>query len=40
MGRPLGDFLDAISRRLKRVITPRKRGRKPEGDVGGAIAKG
>jgi len=38
IGRPLGDeaFLDAISRRLNRVVTPRKRGRKPKGDVAGA----
>ena len=37
VGRPLGDeaFLDAISRRLNRVVTPRKRGRKPKGDVAG-----
>ena len=36
IGRPLGDdaFLDAISRRLNRVVTPRKRGRKPKGDGG------
>ena len=42
IGRPLGDdaFLDAISRRLNRVVTPRKRGRKPKGDVAGAEAKG
>jgi hypothetical protein len=41
-GRPLGDeaFLDAISRRLNRVVTPRKRGRKPKGDVAGAEATG
>jgi hypothetical protein len=31
IGRPLDDdaFLDAISRRLNRVVTPRKRGREP-----------
>ncbi|MGA8652480.1 MAG: hypothetical protein WB677_18035 [Xanthobacteraceae bacterium] len=42
IGRPLGDeaFLDAISRRLNRVVTPRKRGRKPKGDGAGAEAKG
>ncbi len=42
IGRPLGDeaFLDAISRRLNRVVTPRKRGRKPNGDVAGAETKG
>ena len=42
IGRPLGDeaFLDAISRRLNRAVTPRKRGRKPQGDVAGAGAKG
>ena len=42
IGRPLGDeaFLDAISRRLNRVVTPRKPGRKPKGDVAGAEAKG
>ena len=42
IGRPLGDeaFLDAISRRLNRVVTPRKRGRKPKGHVAGAAAKG
>ncbi len=42
IGRPLGDevFLDAISRRLNRVVTPRKRGRKPKGDVAGPEAKG
>src|SRR5208337_1512157 len=35
IGRPLGDdaFLEAISRRLNRVVTARKRGRKPKGDV-------
>ncbi len=29
IGRPLGDdaFLDAISRRLNRVVTPRRRGK-------------
>ncbi len=34
IGRPLGDdaFLDAISRRLNRVVTPRKRGRKAHQD--------
>ena len=42
IGRPLGDdaFLDAISRRLNRVVTPRKRGRKSKGDVAAAEAKG
>jgi len=42
IGRPLGDdaFLDAISRRLNRVATPRKRGRKPKGNVAGAEARG
>ena len=42
IGRPLGDeaFLDAISRRLNGAVTPRKRGRKPQGDVAGAEAKG
>ena len=42
IGRPLGDdaFLDAISRRLIRAVTPRKRGRKPKGDVAAAEAKG
>jgi hypothetical protein len=42
IGRPLGDdaFLDAISRRLNRVVTPRKRGRKPKDDAAGAEAKG
>jgi hypothetical protein len=38
IGRPLGGeaFLDAISRRLNRVVTPRKRGRKLKGDVAAA----
>lgn len=38
IGRPLGDepFFNAISRRLNRVATPRKRGCKPKGDVAGA----
>ena len=42
IGRPLGGeaFLDAISRRLNRVVTPRKRGGKPKGDVADAEAKG
>ena len=42
IGRPLGDdaFLDAISRRLNRVVTYRERGRKPKGDVAGAEPKG
>jgi hypothetical protein len=42
IGRPLGDeaFLEAISRRLNRAVTPRKRGRKPKGNVAGAEAKG
>ncbi len=38
IGRLLGD--DAISRHLDRVVRPRKRGRKPKGDVAGAEAKG
>ena len=40
--RPLGDdaFLDAISQRLNRVVTPRKRGRNPKGDLAGAETKG
>jgi hypothetical protein len=39
---PLGDdaFLDAISRRLNRVVTPRKRGRKPKDDAAGAETNG
>jgi hypothetical protein len=42
IGRPPGDeaFLDAIGRRLNRVVTPRRRGCKPKGDVAGAEAKG
>ena len=42
IGRPLGDeaFLDAISRRLNRVVTPRKRGRKPKRNVAAAESKG
>jgi hypothetical protein len=42
IGRPLGDdaLLDAISRRLNRVVTPNKRGRRPRGDFAGAKAKG
>jgi hypothetical protein len=38
IGRPHGDdaFLDAISRRLNRVVTRRERGRKPKGDVSAA----
>jgi hypothetical protein len=39
---PLGDeaFLDAISRRLNRVVTPGKRGRKPKRNVAAAESKG
>jgi hypothetical protein len=42
IGRPLGDdaFLEAISRRLNRVVSPRRRGGKPKGYVAGAEAKG
>ena len=42
IGRPLGDeaFLDAISRRLNRVVTPGKRGRKPKRNVAAAESKG
>jgi putative transposase len=38
IGRPLGDdaFLQAISCRLNRALTPRKQGRKPKGNVAGA----
>ena len=41
IGRPLGDevFLASISRRLNRVVTPRKRGRKAKGDVAGRRGK-
>jgi len=42
IGRPLAGeaLLDAISRRLKRFVTPRKRARKPKGDVADAEANG
>jgi len=37
IGRPLGspEFLQAVARRLGRVVTPAKRGRKPKGAAGG-----
>ncbi|HKN26907.1 MAG TPA: hypothetical protein VJY34_03100 [Roseiarcus sp.] len=40
--RPLGgaEFQDAIGRRLNRLVTPRKRGRKPKGDVARVEANG
>jgi hypothetical protein len=42
IGRPHGDeaFLNAISRRLNRVVTPHERERKPKGGVAGAEAIG